>query len=85
MRNSMTAFVLLLALAACGQPAEQATEPAADVRSGQAGDSVAQAAQSESQRLNSWFDAKYEELLQLSPIQMTFLGRKERNNELDDF
>lgn len=85
MRNSMTAFVLLLALAACGQPAEQATEPAAEVQSGQAGDNVAQEAQNESQRLNSWFDAKYEELLQLSPIQLTFLGRKERNNELDDF
>jgi uncharacterized protein (DUF885 family) len=85
MRNSITAFVLLLVLAACGQSAEQATEPASDVQSGQAGDSVAQEAQSESQRLNSWFDAKYEELLQLSPIQLTFLGRKERNNELDDF
>jgi uncharacterized protein (DUF885 family) len=81
----MTAFVLLLVLAACGQPAEQVTEPASDSQAGQAGDSMAQAAQSESQRLNSWFDAKYEELLQLSPIQMTFLGRKERNNELDDF
>jgi uncharacterized protein (DUF885 family) len=85
MRYSMTAFVLLLVLAACGQPAEQSTEPASDSQAGQAGDSVAQEAQSESQRLNSWFDAKYEELLQLSPIQLTFLGRKERNNELDDF
>ena len=85
MRYSMTAFVLLLVLAACGQPAEQVTEPASDSQAGQPGDSMAQAAQSESQRLNSWFDAKYEELLQLSPIQMTFLGRKERNNELDDF
>jgi len=85
MRKPMTAFVLLLALAACGQPAEQATEPASEIEAGQAGDSVAQEAQSESQRINSWFDAKYEELLQLSPIQLTFLGRKERNNELDDF
>jgi len=85
MRYSMTAFVLLLVLTACGQPAEQATEPASDSQAGQAGDSVAQEALSESQRLNSWFDAKYEELLQLSPIQLTFLGRKERNNELDDF
>ena len=85
MRYSMTAFVLLLVLAACGQPAEQATEPASDSQAGQGGDSVAQEAQNESQRLNSWFDAKYEELLQLSPIQLTFLGRKERNNELDDF
>jgi uncharacterized protein (DUF885 family) len=75
----------LLALAACGQPPEQVTEPVSDSQTTQSADSVAQETQSESQRLNSWFDAKYEELLQLSPIQLTFLGRKERNNELDDF
>ena len=85
MQKPITALVLLLALAACGQPPEQVTEPVSDSQTTQSADSVAQETQSESQRLNSWFDAKYEELLQLSPIQLTFLGRKERNNELDDF
>lgn len=85
MQKPMTALVLLLALAACGQPTEQATETVSDIQTTESADDVAQDAQSESQRLNSWFDAKYEELLQLSPIQLTFLGRKDRNNELDDF
>ncbi len=85
MQKPITALVLLLALAGCGQPPEQVTETVSDSQTTQSADSVAQETQSESQRLNSWFDAKYEELLQLSPIQLTFLGRKERNNELDDF
>ena len=32
--------------------------------------------------LNQWFNARYEEELQFSPIQLSFLGRKERNHEL---
>ncbi|MFP7722374.1 DUF885 domain-containing protein [Lysobacter sp. A3-1-A15] len=35
-------------------------------------------------RLNAWFERKYEEELQFSPIQMTFLGRKDRYSEIDD-
>jgi len=39
----------------------------------------------ESDRLNAWFDAKYEEELGFSPMELTFLGRKARNDQLDDF
>lgn len=39
----------------------------------------------ESELLNAWFEEKYEEELQFSPIQMTFLGRKDRYSELGDF
>lgn len=35
--------------------------------------------------LNAWFDTKYEESLQFSPIQMSFLGRKDMNDEIDCF
>jgi uncharacterized protein (DUF885 family) len=35
--------------------------------------------------LNQWFDARYEEELQFSPVQLSFLGRKERNDELGSF
>ena len=35
--------------------------------------------------LNQWFDVRYEEELQFSPVQLSFLGRKERNNELGSF
>ena len=39
----------------------------------------------ETKRLNEWFEEKYEEEVQESPIQLTFLGRDERQGELDDF
>ncbi len=35
--------------------------------------------------LTQWLDEQYEEELLFSPIQLTFFGRKERNNELDAF
>ena len=39
---------------------------------------------SESERLNNWFAAKYEEQLQSSPIMLTFLGRKEKYDQIND-
>ena len=41
-------------------------------------------AQSETQRLNRWFAEKYAEELRFSPILLTFLGRKELYDQLDD-
>ncbi len=38
----------------------------------------------ETARLNEWFEEQYEIELQESPLQLTFLGRKERNDEVDD-
>ena len=38
----------------------------------------------ESARLNAWFDAQYEQQLQFSPIQLSFQGRKELNDQFDD-
>ena len=35
-------------------------------------------------RLNAWFERKYEEQLQFSPIQLTMLGRKDLYAKLDD-
>ncbi|HSF56232.1 MAG TPA: DUF885 family protein, partial [Algoriphagus sp.] len=34
--------------------------------------------------INAWFDTEYEELLQMSPLQMTTQGRKDRYGEMDD-
>jgi uncharacterized protein (DUF885 family) len=44
-----------------------------------------EAAQTEDQRLHAWFEAKFEEQLQFSPLGLTGLGRKERYGEIDDF
>ena len=67
-------LALALALAACAPGATDAP----------AGTAATQQAENESARLNAWFESQYEELLQLSPLQMTVLGRKDRYDELDD-
>lgn len=42
-------------------------------------------AASESDRINAWFDEKYEEELAFSPIEQTFIGRKTNYGLIDDF
>jgi uncharacterized protein (DUF885 family) len=39
---------------------------------------------SQTEALNKWFDDKYEELLQMSPIRLTAQGRKEQYSKIDD-
>ncbi|MDG1783255.1 MAG: DUF885 domain-containing protein [Porticoccaceae bacterium] len=39
---------------------------------------------SETKKLNAWFEIKYEEELMMSPLSLTFQGRKDRYNEIDD-
>ncbi|MCW4455290.1 DUF885 domain-containing protein [Flavobacterium sp. MXW15] len=70
---STLALALALGLAACSP------QPSGGDAAG-----TAQQAESESERLNAWFESQYEELLQFSPTQLTFLGRKELNDQLDD-
>ncbi|MCL4410439.1 MAG: DUF885 domain-containing protein [Gammaproteobacteria bacterium] len=38
-----------------------------------------------SERVNLWFDERFEERLQKSPMQLTMLGRKDAYDQLDDF
>ncbi|HEY4530311.1 MAG TPA: DUF885 domain-containing protein [Luteimonas sp.] len=73
------ALVLPLGLAACG-PSPSAS--AADTTPAAAAGSEDPAA--ETARLNAWFETKFEEQLQFSPIRLTFLGRKDRYDEIDD-
>ncbi len=84
MRRILTTIPFVLALAACGQPdadreAAATAESAAPVET-----AAAEAAQTESERLNAWFEAKYEELLQFSPLQLAFIGRKDLYDQVDD-
>ncbi len=71
MRVLFTAAVSLFALAACGP-----TAPAAP---------TAEEIAKTSAELTAWFDAEYEEELQMSPIGLTFQGRKDQYDKLDDY
>ncbi|MBA2238905.1 MAG: DUF885 domain-containing protein [Lysobacter sp.] len=73
---SALSLALCVACSHVTPPAGSATAPAA--ASVQPGTAAADA------RINEWFERKYEEQLQFSPIQMSFLGRKDRYSELDD-
>ncbi len=75
-RSAVSALALGLALAAC------APNPTTAALNKQA---AAESVEETSARLNAWFDAKYEEQLQFSPVQMTFLGRKDKYDQIDCF
>lgn len=86
MIKSATALAAILALTACSTlqttpaPAAVADEPAVETTE------TPELTQDElSAKLNAWFDAQYEEELQFSPVQLTFLGRTDRNDEIDSF
>lgn len=66
-------LAIAIALAACSPQPESAAATA-----------TTQQAESETARLNAWFDEQYEEFLQFSPTTLTFQGRKDRYGELDD-
>ena len=70
------ALILPLGLAACDRGATEGASAAP----------VATAAEREAEtaRINAWFEAQYEEQLQLSPLRLTFLGRKELYDQIDD-
>ena len=78
MRISILSFLLVLCFAGC-QP-----ESAAPVADGTQASGGPTDAQSESERLNVWFEDKYEQQLLMSPSQLTRLGRPERYDEYDD-
>ncbi len=72
MRRVLVVSALSLALlTAC------ATVPPAATTSAGTTPQATATATAEDARLNAWFERKYEEQLQFSPIQLTFLGRKD--------
>ena len=74
------ALALPLLVSGCDRPAGQAGRTATAPASADA----AGARQDETARLNAWFEKQYEEQLRFSPMQLTFLGRKELYDRIDD-
>ncbi|MFC3121024.1 DUF885 domain-containing protein [Agaribacter flavus] len=88
MRNQLIALAVAVAVAGCNNDKNQ-TETL-DATTSQTAVSAENAPvtqsqiEAETERLNAWFENKYEEELLNSPIQLTFLGRDERQGEIDD-
>mgnify|MGYP000883072581 CR=1 FL=1 len=74
------ALALPFGLVACKQQATEAPSASADATAA----ASTSDRQAETARLNAWFDEQYEEFLQFSPTTLTFQGRKDRYDELDD-
>jgi uncharacterized protein (DUF885 family) len=86
MRISYIALATAFSLGACSPAPEQESSLANTNSNVEAQMPATQSEiQAETARLNEWFEQKYEEQLMLSPIQLTFLGRDERQGEIDDF
>ena len=79
MHKSVLALAIVAVITGCNPAPEQSSSHVA----AQAEPAVA-AALSETARLNQWFEEKYEQQLQQSPLQMTFLGRKDKYDQIDD-
>jgi uncharacterized protein (DUF885 family) len=77
MHKSLIALTVAGILAGCSPAPEKTVTTAAETV-------AEQTQQSETERLNQWFDEMYEQQLQQSPLQMTFLGRKDKYDQVDD-
>ena len=77
--KNLTAIVLSVLRAACGDPA-----PESAALSSEPGILKTTATVDETGRINAWFDGRYEEQLMFTPISLTALGRKELYDQIDD-
>lgn len=81
--NALRFFALALlsssALVACGKK-DAPTAPTTQSSPTPSAEEIA----AETEKLNAWFDAKFEEQLDFSPIQRTFLGDKKDYDKIDD-
>ncbi len=85
MKNTILLALLgATALTACGQEAGAPAENANTATEAPAAP-TAEAIEAETERLNQWFSARWEEELDFSPIFKTFLGRDDNYAEIDDF
>lgn len=83
MKNTILLALLgATALTACGQNNTAPTQSTAqETPAAPSAEEIA----AETERLNQWFAARWEEELDFSPIYKTFLGRKDNISEIDDF
>lgn len=80
MTKYLTILLASSVLAGCA-----ATTQTAEISAPASASSVLASAESETDRINVWFDEKFEEQLATSPITQTFLGRTTDYDKIDDY
>ncbi|TRX57264.1 DUF885 domain-containing protein [Thalassomonas sp. M1454] len=81
MKTYLPSLLVVGLLSACSS---ENNATADSVATAQVNNQQSNSQQSESERLNQWFAQQYEKQLQLSPMYLTFLGRKEQYDKIDD-
>ena len=81
MFKPLLTLVATLALVACGNTNETTVQKAAEPVETASNEVMVK---SQTEMLNEWFADQYEQELLMSPIGLTFQGRKERYGEIDD-
>ncbi len=81
MRNFVKLLGIIGLLAAC-QPNDDLNQT---LKSTSESDRSQVTQTSETERLNEWFSARFEEQLQMSPLALTILGRKDRHDQFNEF
>ncbi len=79
--TSALALVLMSGLAACGSQSPGNSAPSANQSATQEVDAAKIA---ETERLNAWFEEKFDEEISRSPMSATFLGSRENYDKWDD-
>jgi len=82
-KKSLIALALITAISGC-QEAKSPESNQKQATTAETEHSTTKTTISESERLNQWFAEKFEQQLQMSPIYLTFLGRKDHYDEIDD-
>lgn len=84
MRHYYLLLLVAVSLAACDQPKQHTDLSKNAEQAEQVAETTEVDQKSETDKLNEWFEVKYEEELMRSPLGLTFIGRKERYGEIDD-
>jgi len=84
MRTKLSIIALAVLLSACQpDPTTNTQQNSQSSDSSSNSSNIVDTTQNESERINDWFAKKYEEQLQLSPMMLTFLGRKDHYDKID--
>lgn len=86
MRKSLLFMAIASILTGCNPSPDNTSSTAisTNVTPSAASQQVEASDLSSSERLNQWFEEKYEQQLQQSPLQMTFMGRKDKYDQIDE-
>jgi len=84
MKNIFYSILIGFFLVACNNQTETTSE-VSKVSTKTSIETPVNKSATETERLNEWFEAKYEEELSFSPIELTMIGRQDRYDEIDDF